>query len=242
MAPDCGDGTVLVAAVHAGRPVVGIAASDRSQCAAQHAVRRATRVDGWTAATVLGPSTHDSSGPALAGIAGRVALLLIHAHRPVTNPTDTSSTASSGSATDESLPRLAAALACGVPLLRPPGHVVITVSPTRGDDGHLVDTATAVTAVGIAAGLVLVVRCAAVTGQARDAWSTGRRWARRIAVSRRRGWPQICWPAHQDVLVFRTAPTRDLVATAGPARDCDPSSFRAPDVVRRFAVAAGSTS
>lgn len=195
--PDCGAGTVLVEALRAGRHAVGLTPNARWWNTARANVTAAKRHGAWRDGCVLDGDPRLLASVRAAGMAGRVGLVLT-ALRPRT-----------GSVVDaadpaHALARLTHALRYCRPLVRPGGHVVISLRPWR-HGGVLLDLPSRVLAAGQAVGLLPAARCVAMLGGLRGSRMVTRAsLAERRAAARDRaaGVPTLL-SVHHDVLVFR---------------------------------------
>lgn len=204
--PDCGAGTTLVEALHAGRHTIGLAGSRRYWHLARANVTNAKAagapVDGMVLVLDRRPTTLATAH--VAGFGGRVDLVLTTLRPRRVRP--------GPDALRVAVDHLQRLLAQCRDLVRPGGHVVITTSPWRrpSPPGELIDLPGQIVAAGVASGFVSVARCVALTGDLR-----GQRVhphsspAERRALGRTQrmvGRP-LALPAHHNVLVFRSTPT-----------------------------------
>lgn len=199
--PDCGAGTAVVEALRAGRHAIGLTTHRRWWRLARANVTgtktAGAAMDGMVLVLDRRPGT--LAAAETAGLTGRVDLLL------------TTLRPSTGGDPDDSGARLRALLSECRPLVRPGGHVVITIAARR----HPVwRTLLDVPALGAVAGLAPVARCVALTADLRGARVRTRATLaeRRTAshIERLSGHP-VALRAHHDVLVFRADP--DALAT-----------------------------
>jgi modification methylase len=211
--PDCGAGTVLVEALRAGRHAVGITDQRRWWPVARANVTTAKREGAGADGMVLdGPP--NPAAARLAGLTGQVDLLLtaLRPHHPDHTDHPRMPDADPGHG---SVNRLRAILAQCRPLLRPDGHVIVTVHPRR-HHGYLLDLTNDVLAAGRAAGFLPTERCIALLAELRDdRLVTYASLAQRRAAARHQratGHP-ISLTAHQEALIFR-APTEAAQAAA----------------------------
>lgn len=202
--PDCGAGTAIVEALRAGRHAVGVTTDRRHWETARANLTAAKRGGAVTDGMVLDRSARATDlavhrGEPLAGLAGRVDLVLTTTRHPDLTPV----------------------LARASRLLHPDGHLVLALSRARRR-GHLTDIADAATAAAHACGLVAVDRCVALLAEIR-----GHRLITHATLSQRRaadrhrrstGHP-IGLLAHQDLLVFRPA---TAASTGASARAAEP--------------------
>lgn len=192
--PDCGAGSVVVEALRAGRHAIGLATTRpwRNLARANINAIRACGAATDAMVLVLTRRSHTLRTAQTAGLAGQIDLALT-ALRP---PADTN---------DGAVTTLRSLLTTVRPLLRPGGHLVVTLDPgawRSESDSHIGQ----VIAVGTAAGVMPIERCVALTGRltgdkvldraTRDERRTARRRAREI------GHP-IAVSAHLDVIVFQ---------------------------------------
>ncbi|MBQ1091389.1 DNA methyltransferase [Streptomyces sp. B93] len=205
--PDCGAGTVLTEALRSGRHAIGLTGQRRWWPVARANVT-AAKHDGAALDGMVLDTSPASAVALLAGLAGHIALVLT-ALRPSTGP------ASGRAAPEEPAARLRQALTECRPMLRPGGHVIVTVRPHWHRDQLLDLTGRALSA-GREAGLVPVERCVALLAALR-----GDQLIVRASLAQRRGAARleraighpIMLTAHHDVLVFR-APHEETSAAA----------------------------
>lgn len=200
--PDCGAGTTLIEVLHTGRHAIGLTTQRRLWRLARANVTATKATGAPTDGMVLVLDRHPGTLAAAqtAGLTGRVDLLL-STLRPTSDPAGDPS---------PGLNRLRALLSECRPLIRPGGHVVITLAPPRHPTRHdLVDLPGQVLTLGAVAGLAPVARCLALTAEVR-----GRRVLTHATLAQRRvatriehvtGHP-IALPAHHTALVFRADP------------------------------------
>lgn len=208
--PACGAGTVLVEALRTGRDAIGLTRprwwpiARANVTAAKHAN---AAPDGMVLDTPTRAAAHE-----LAGILGHIDLILTTWPRPL--PHDTAGSPTNEETPDADCGPLGDLLAPYRALLRPGGHVVLVVPQRRR--GQLLAAPGDLAEQGLAAGLVPVERCIALTCQLRGSRLVVRAsLAQRRAVARHEratGQP-VMLPAHHDVLVFQ-APPSAAVATA----------------------------
>jgi modification methylase len=251
--PDCGAGTVLVEALRAGRHAIGRPLGRGWWRIARGNVTAAKRAGAVADGTVLAHPAGWSADRTV-GIAGRVQLVLT-ALRPRTgtadrttpppSPTGTTSRAANGWEPDAQadinrcLDRLVSTLAGVVPLLRPDGHVIVTVPPIRRADQTLADTTGGLLAATGRIGLIPVGRCVAITAQIRGhrlitrAGLDERRAAHRARAANR----PVCLGAHHNVWIFQPRQNAHGVA-AQPRPDRPRRSLTGarPDGERRAAA------
>ncbi|HEU0086083.1 MAG TPA: DNA methyltransferase [Pseudonocardiaceae bacterium] len=219
--PDCGAGTVLVEALHTGRHAVGITPDRRRKMLARANVTAAQQAGAWPHATVLDGRPGHLSPVHLAGLAGRVDLVLTTLRHP--HPTRPRAARHPQHPAPEpgSLGRLHQALRRARPLLQPGSHVIITLRPHR-HHGLLRDLPGRVTATATDLGLIPVQRCVALLARlSQDRIITRATLAQRRCAARHQhnlGHP-IGLLAHHDVLIF-TVP-EDWAA--GDAQPADPA-------------------
>lgn len=231
--PDCGAGTVLAEAVRLDRHAIG-ATRDRRWWALARANLTtagppgagADRADGMVLDTDLTAAGRDEPVGALTG----------HADLILTTPRLGYPGSGAGPDPDRKLPGLLAD--CG-PLLRPGGYLVVTTRP-RYRHGRRTDRPGHILAAGLAAGLIPVERCVALTAKVRgDQVNTRASLAHRRAAANAEhatGRPGIL-PAHHNVHVFRTP--RDLadIPRTSTAPDLDPEHGTGAGARRQLALA-----
>ncbi|GAA1895359.1 DNA methyltransferase [Streptantibioticus ferralitis] len=210
--PNCGAGTVLVEALRAGRHAVGITSHRRWWPIARGNVTTAKRDGATTDGMVLdGPPT--PAAARLAGLTGHVDLLLTALRSPCPDRADQPRPPADPA--DRSVTDLRAILLQCRPLLRPGGHVIVTVHHQR-HRGYLLDLVGDVLATGKAAGLLPTERCIALLAELRaDRLITHTSLAQRRAAARNQrttGHP-ISLTAHHEALIFR-APAEAAQAAA----------------------------
>ncbi len=206
--PDCGTGTVLVAALHAGRHTLGLTTHSRSWTTARANITAAKRDGAWRDGSVLDADPRLLASVRAAGLIGRVGLVITAlrelAPGHLVSPSDRV----------VDFTALAQIARCCEPLLRTGGRLVVVVRPRRLPDGSLVDTTSGIIRAGWSAGLVPVERCVALTAALRGdrvvtrASFTERRAAARAGAA---GTP-IGLVAHREVLVFQLAHDVELAA------------------------------
>jgi modification methylase len=205
--PDCGAGTTIVAALHAGRHAIGLTAHRRWWQLARTNVTatkaRGAFVDGMVLILDRRPGTVVAAETA--GLTGRVDLLLTTLRSP--DPSD-------------GLNRLCTLLTESRQLVRPGGHVVVTTAPQRHPTRlDLLDLPSQILAAGSAAGFAPITRCVALTADLRrrrvltHASFAQRRTATHI--ERATGHPSAL-PAHHTALVFRADPDAADAVLAQP--------------------------
>ena len=216
--PDCGAGTVLVAALQSGRHALGLTANSRWWTLARANITAAKAAGAWRDGSVLDAHPKVLATTHAAGLIGRVGLVLT----AVRTATDGSGERVTGPDRDPSaaVDELAATLAYCEPLLRAGGYVVVVARPHRHLDGSLVDLTTPLIAAGTSAGLAPVDRCIALTAGLRgNRLVTRASLADRRAVARARatGAP-LALTAHYEVLVFQLAHDAELAAAAADSQ------------------------
>jgi modification methylase len=171
--PDCGAGTTIVEALRAGRHAIGLTAQRRWWRLARRNVTatkaRGAFVDGMVLVLDRRPDT--VAADETAGLTGRIDLLLttFRSAGPVGDPTD-------------GLDRLRTLLSECRPLIRPGGHMVITVEPQRHPTRFdLLDLPGQILTIGSAAGLAPIARCVALTADVQ-----GRRVSTHATLAQRR--------------------------------------------------------
>jgi hypothetical protein len=203
--PDCGAGTVLIEALRSGRHAVGLTGQHRWWPVARANVT-AAKYDG-AAPDGMVLDSPSAATARLAGLSGHIGLVLT-ALRPTGSthqPTLTTAGPGGGATPDDAAARLREALTECCPLVRPGGHIIVTVRPHRHRD-RLLDLTGQAHCAARAAGLLPVERCVALLAELR-----GDRLVVRTSLPQRRcaarheratGHP-IALTAHHDVLVFR---------------------------------------
>ncbi|MEV6904657.1 DNA methylase [Amycolatopsis sp. NPDC051372] len=206
--PDCGAGTVLTAALHVGRHAVGLTPRSRWWTLARANVTAANNSGAWPHGTVLGARPPVLGTTRAAGLIGRVGLVLTCLRTDPFRPGDPDS--------DPAKSDFATILRYCESLLRSGGHLVVVARPRRRPDGELVDLTTPLIADAIAAGLVPVERCVALTAELRDRRLVTRASLaeRRAAARARAAGSRAALVAHHDVLVFGLAHDAELAAEA----------------------------
>ncbi|MFD8493344.1 DNA methyltransferase [Amycolatopsis sp. NPDC059657] len=208
--PDCGAGTTVVEALRAGRHAIGLTTHRRWWRLARANVTAAKAagapMDGMVLILDRRPGT--LAVAETAGLTGRVDLLLTTLRPPT------------GDDPAESGGRLRALLSECRSLVRPGGHVVITIPPRRHPVRHtMLDLPSELLALGAAAGLAPVARCVALTADLRGARvrtrATLAEWRTATHMERLIGHP-IALRAHHDVLVVRADPDALETAPAMP--------------------------
>ncbi|SMD23949.1 DNA methyltransferase [Lentzea albidocapillata] len=210
--PDCGAGSVLVAALQSGRHALGLTANSRWWKLARANITAAKAAGAWRDGSVLDAHPKVLATIHAAGLIGRVGLVLT----AVRTATDDSGEHATGPDHDPiaAVEELAATLAYCEPLLRSGGHLVVVARPHRQPDGSLVDLTTALIAAGTSAGLAPVDRCVALTAGLRgNRLVTRASLADRRAVARATG-AALALTAHHEALVFQLAHDAELAAAA----------------------------
>ncbi|AHH98523.1 hypothetical protein [Kutzneria albida] len=217
--PDCGAGTVLAEALHAGRRAFGLTARSRWWTLARANIAAAKASGAWRDGAVLDARPQMLATIRAVGLVGRVGLVLTALR---TAPDDLGErTASPDRDPAAVINELVATLAYCEPLLGSGGHLVLVARPRRHPDGCLVDLTTPLIAAGTSAGLAPVDRCIALTAGLR-----GSRLVNRASLADRRaarvraagaGTP-VTFTAHHEVLVFQAANGAELAAVAGIPR------------------------
>jgi hypothetical protein len=207
--PDCGAGTVLAEALHAGRHAFGLTARSRWWKLARANVTAAKAAGAWCDGSVLDARPKVLATVRAAGLLGRVGLVLISLRTPPHGA------AGAGSkAVEDAIAELAVTLQHCDPLLCSGGYVVVVAHPRRLVDGSLADLTTPLIAAGASAGLVPVERCVALTAELRGSRLVPRAsFAERRAAARAHaaGTPTAV-AAHLEVLVFQLAHDAELAA------------------------------
>ena len=214
--PDCGAGTTLVEALH-GRsthhrpdrqpPLVALGACQRQRRQGRRSTGR------WHGPRVGPPSHHARHRPP-----GRI-------HRPRRPRPDHPAPGHLAHPGRPSWPT--PSIGCGScsvdsrTLVRPGGHVVVTVAPYRHPDrpGEVLDLPSEVLSAGTAAGLVPLARCIALTaalhGRRLRPWTTRTQRQSAARMQRSTGRP-VALPAHHTALVFGVAPLAEDAALSLP--------------------------
>lgn len=206
--PDCGAGTVLTAALRAGRHALGLTANNRWWALARANVTAAKAAGAWRDGSVLDARPKVLATVRAAGLVGRVGLLLT-AFRAAQDR----QTVPDYDPVESSVAELTTTLRCCEPLLRAGGHVVVIAQHHRRPDGSLVDLTTRLIEAGTAAGLAPVDRCIALTAELRGSRLITRATLAERRASRAAGSPTSL-VAHHEVLVFQLAHDAELAAAA----------------------------
>ncbi|MEV1082232.1 DNA methyltransferase [Streptomyces sp. NPDC050211] len=223
--PDCGAGTVLTEALRSGRHAIGLTGQPRWWPVARANIT-AAKHDGATPDGMVLDHPPASAATRLAGLSGHITLILT-ALRPTASACQPGRPGNGEAGSAAPAACLHQALIECRPLLRPGGHIVVTVRPHR-QRGRLLDLTKQANDAARAAGLVPVDRCVALLAELR-----GDRLLVRASMAQRRcaarhervtGHP-VTLPAHHDVLIFR-APDEAAAAAA----------LRPPPLVRRPSV------
>lgn len=225
--PGCGAGTVLAAALRAGRHALGLTSRNRWWKLARANVTAAKTAGAWRDGSVLDAQPKALASVRAAGLIGRVGLVLTGLR---TGPDRATGPDPVGSAIAD----LATTLRYSEPLLRSGGYVAVVARPLRHQDGSLVDLTSPLIAAGTSAGLAPVERCIAMTASLRaNRLVTRASLAERRAAGRARsvGTPTAL-TVHHEVLVFQLAHDVELAATAAAAISCSTE-----DEVERSAIA-----
>ena len=214
--PDCGAGTALVEALHAGCHTIGLAGTrgawQQARANVSAAKAAGAPMDGMVLVLDRRPNTLATAHAA--GFTSRVDLVLTTLRLPARGR---------GPRTvDTALSRLRVLLADSRALLHPDGHLVITTAPYRDPDQptELLDVPGQIIAAASAVGLMPLARCIALTGALhRD---EVRPWHRRPGCpAAHRSDTSRSHPAtalvHQTVLVFGVAPTARRRQSSPPA-------------------------
>jgi hypothetical protein len=206
--PDCGTGTVLVAALRAGRHALGLTTQPQAWATARANITAAKRNGAWRDGSVLDADPRLLASVRVAGLIGRVGLVITALREQAVGH------AVSPSDRVVEFDGLVGMARCCEPLLRTGGRLVVVVRPRRLPDGSLVDTTSGVIRAGWSAGLVPVERCVALTAGLR-----GERVVTRASLAERRaaaragaaGTP-VGLVAHREVVVFQLAHDVELAA------------------------------
>ena len=197
--PDCGAGTVLNEALRSARHTVGLTAHNGWWALARANITAAKTVGSSHDGAVLNAPPNALTTARAAGLIGRVGLVLTALR---TRP--------DRDRLEAAIAQLAATFRHCEPLLGRGGHLVAVARPRRYPDGSLVDLPTPVIEAGIAAGLVPVERCVALTAGLR-----GSRLVTRASLAERRAAAgPIALTAHHEVLIFRQTRDTELAAEA----------------------------
>lgn len=201
--PDCGAGTTLVEALHAGRNTIGLAGTRAHWQLARANVTAAKAagapVDGMVLVLDRRPTTLATAH--LAGFTGQVDLILttVRPAAPHPAPTDLAL----------AIEQLRALLIGSRALLRPSGHLIITVAPHRNrtPPHALFDLPGQILTVALACGLTPRTRCLALTTASRTGHPHRTRSRPQQRARTRRGQPSnrgMPPPAHHTILIFRS--------------------------------------
>ncbi|MEU6573580.1 DNA methyltransferase [Streptomyces sp. NPDC046805] len=213
--PDCGAGIVLTEALRAGRHAIGLTGQRRWWPIARANVT-AAKYDGAAADGMVLEHPPATAAARLAGLAGHIALILT-ALRPTAFAHQPRRPGDGEAAPDDPAARLRQTLSECRPLLRPGGHVIVTIRPRR-HRGYLLDLTGPVSEAGEAAGLIPTDRCVALLAELRgDRLITHTSPTQRRSAGRRQratGHPATL-VVHHDVAVFR-APAEAAQVTARP--------------------------
>ena len=209
--PDCGAGTVLIEALRAGRHAIGLTTHRRDRDLARANLTTTHRTGALPEGRVLEdtPTTQADRTDHLTGLTGRVELLLttLRPHTP--------SPAHTRLPDPDPLGTLSRTLVRCRGLLRPGGHVVITLAPPR-HHRQLLELTRGTLAAGHAAGLRAVERYLALLAEAHGIHVITRasRAQRHTAAQHRSvtGHP-ITLTAHHNVLVFRVPESAEQSVT-----------------------------
>ncbi len=209
--PDCGAGTVLNAALSAGRDALGLTSRTQWWSLARANVTAAKIAGAWCDGSVLDAHPKVFATARAAGLIGRVGLVLT-ALRTKPGPAN----GSDRDPVEFALADIAATMSLCESLLRSGGHIVIVARPRRRPDGTLTDLTTPLIAAATAAGLAPIERCVALTAGLRGSRLVTRASlaARRAAARARAAGVPTALPAHHEVLVFGHAHDVELAAAA----------------------------
>ncbi|MEV6904618.1 DNA methyltransferase [Amycolatopsis sp. NPDC051372] len=213
--PDCGAGTVLNAALHAGRHALGLTPQSRWWTLARANVTAAKHAGAWPDGAVLDAHPQALGTARAAGLIGRVALILTSLR---TGPLQSGDPDPAKSTPAD----FATPLRNYESLLRDGGHLVVVARPHRHPDGELADLTTQLVAGATAAGLVPVERCVALTAELRGSRLVTRAslTERRSAARARSGGSRTALVAHHEVLVFELAHDAVLAAEGTARASC----------------------
>ncbi len=205
--PECGAGTVLVEALHAGRHAVGVTASSRWWRVARANVSVAKRAGAWSDGTVVDPGVDSAGMVRQAGLTRRTDLILTTVRLP----------SLLGSSRLE--PDLVGMARAWTSMLRPGGYAVVVLRPHRLQDGTFVDVAAALSAAAEGNGLVVTDRCVALTAKLRRDRVVPRASIveRETADRMRAAGIPIALVAHRTVLVMRALDLSEMAAAQGVA-------------------------
>lgn len=211
--PDCGAGTVLTEALRSGRHAIGLTSQPRWWPVTRANIT-AAKYDGATPDGMVLDHPPASAATRLSGLSGHITLILT-ALRPTASAHQPGRPGNSEAESDAPAARLHEALIECRPLLRPGGHIVVTVRPHR-QRGQLLDLTGHAHDAARAAGLLPVDRCVALLTELRgDRLLVPASMAQRRCAARHEraiGHP-VTLPAHHDVLIFR-APDEAAAAAA----------------------------
>ncbi|GAA2778980.1 TRM11 family SAM-dependent methyltransferase [Crossiella cryophila] len=221
--PDCGAGTVLTEALYTGRRAIGLTVDPRWRRVARMNLTAAHRNGARRPGTVLTGTPGLLRDAEATGLAGQVDLVLtsLRGHRLSTS-LDHAGARSEWTARCR---RLADTLSDCHPLLRPGGHAVVVIQPTRCGD-VLLDLPTQVLEAGRAAGLIPIQRGIAMTARVRghEVFARVGFAARRAAEQARAAGTPIALTAHCNVVIFRARILPANLLADGVATDLPPAT------------------
>lgn len=222
--PDCGAGTVLAAALHAGRHTLGLTARSRWWKTARANVTAAKAAGSPCEGSVVDARPTMLGTARAAGLIGRTGLVLT-----ILRTTPRRAVGPDRDPVETALADLAETLHYCESLLRPGGRVVVLARPRRHRNGALVDLTTPIVAAAIAARLEPIERCIALTAELRGSrllTHASLRQRRAVARADVAGAPAAI-PAHIEALVFRNADDTERDAAAAAASTSKRRAIRA---------------
>jgi len=162
--PDCGAGTVLTEALRSGRHAIGLTGQPRWWSVARANVT-AAKYDGAALDGMVLESPLASGTARHPELSGRISLILT-ALRSTGSFSMSGQTCGGETTPDDPAARLSRTLTECRPLLRPGGHVIVTVQPRRRS-GYRLDLTGAVSEAGMTVGLIPADRCIALLAELR---------------------------------------------------------------------------
>ncbi|WP_129665767.1 TRM11 family SAM-dependent methyltransferase [Phytoactinopolyspora endophytica] len=246
--PMCGIGTTLVEAVHQGHDALGVEYEPRWASIAQSNLDLARRTGATGTGQVLTADARRLTDVVPADLHGRVALIVTSppygasVHGQVStlpgrgvhkrdhtygHPLDRHNLANLD--LRRLLTGFTAILTACASLLRPGGHIVITIRPYR-DHGELVDLPTHILQCGIDAGLTPVERCVALLARVDDdnLVARGSFFQRDFVRKHRDNGLPVSLIVHEDVVVLQALP-----GCAKESADRPPRAHRAVEQTHR---------
>jgi SAM-dependent methyltransferase len=244
--PMCGIGTTLVEALRAGRSAIGIEYEPHWVDVARANLALARDHGGTAEAQVIHGDARQLATLLPARYAGQVALVVtsppygpsthgqvdVHRTRGVHkyhhrygNTLDRGNLANIGH--QRLLAGFTRILAAARTLLRPDGHIVITVRPWR-EHSELIDLPSQIESCGQAAGLVPVERCVALLARVTDTGfvTRGSFFQRDFVRKQRENGLPLHLIAHEDVIVLALSAPSDTSARAGHVPACQLTEIR----------------